>query len=141
MAKHAIFAGFLVALIAVGSAATSTYTTVEEENPSCQREIKEMPMKECIKWIQSELGGGRSTFPRSAVANPGQEHLEECCDEFRRVSSPCRCEAVEHMTRQMQQQYGTEETQETIRERMQSLPRTCNIRSPTRCRSPAAVFV
>ncbi|KAL7087849.1 hypothetical protein ACP275_13G093500 [Erythranthe tilingii] len=157
MAKLAISAALFAALVFVASATTYTTTvvttTVEEaENPreqSCQTEIQKMPMSHCMQWMQSQMGGkssygGGDAFIRSAVANPRyqeEEHLEECCSEMKKVSSPCRCEAMSHMMRQMQQQYGTEEEmQQMMKKKMQSLPKMCGMSSSTQCRF-RAVFV
>ncbi|KAL8033621.1 hypothetical protein ABFX02_13G171400 [Erythranthe guttata] len=157
MAKLAISAAVFAALVLVASATTYTTTvvttTVEaEENPrgqSCQTEIQQKPMSHCMQWMESQMRGRRSygggeSFIRSAVANPRyqeEEHLEECCSEMKKVSSPCMCEAMSHMMRQMQQQYGTEEEmQQMMKDKMKSLPKMCGISSTTQCRF-RAVFV
>lgn len=151
MAKLAVFAVLFSAFIALASATTYTTvvtTTVDEEgNPqqSCQREMQQMgSMSGCMQYMRSQMGRGpyEASFLRSDVANPEyqEEGLQECCSELRRVSSPCRCEAMRHMMRQMQQHYGQEEQMQMMKERMQSLPQMCNMRSPTECRFPV-VFV
>ncbi|KAL7129223.1 hypothetical protein ABFS83_13G050500 [Erythranthe nasuta] len=99
-----------------------------------------MPMKQCMQWMQSQMGGRSESFNRRYEE---EEHLEECCSEMKKVSSPCMCEAMRHMMRQMQQQYGTEEEmQQMMKEKMKSLPKMCGISSSssTQCRF-RAVFV
>lgn len=152
MAKLTVVAAVLFAALITVASATS-YTTVVtttvdgEGNPeqSCQSEVQRVQMMHCMQWMQSQTGRSpyEGSFLRSAVANPRyqeEEHLQECCDELRSVSKPCRCEAMRHMMKQMQQQYGMEEEMQTMKERMQSLPQMCNMKSPTRCRFPV-VFV
>ncbi|EYU27340.1 hypothetical protein ABFS82_13G168300 [Erythranthe guttata] len=163
MAKLGISAALFAALIAMAAAAaTTTYTTmviattlVEEENPhrqSCQREIQQMPpMKSCMQWMQSMMGGG------PYVSNPryilDEDHLHECCNEMWGVSTPCRCEAMKQVMRQMmqqqqhgteevmQQQHGTEEVmQQMMKQKMQSLPQMCGMKSTTQC-SFQTIFV
>ncbi|KAI3456979.1 hypothetical protein Pfo_013642 [Paulownia fortunei] len=150
MAKLTVFAALFAALIALASA--TTYTTVvtttvaDEENPeqSCQREVQQMRMRHCMQWMQTQMGRQfEPSFLRSAVANPRyeEEHLEECCNELRSVSSPCRCDAIRHMVTKMQQQYGTEEEmQQMLKQKAQSLPRMCKMTSPRECRFRAVLF-
>ncbi|KAL7087920.1 hypothetical protein ACP275_13G098000 [Erythranthe tilingii] len=146
MAKLGISATLFAALIAMAAAAATTYTTmvitttlVEEENPhsqSCQREIQQLPpMKSCMQWMQSMMGGG------PYVSNPryilDEDHLHECCSEMWGVSTPCRCEAMTQVMRQMmqQQQHGTDQEvmQQMMTQKMQSLPQMCGMKSTTQC--------
>ncbi|PIN07423.1 hypothetical protein CDL12_20010 [Handroanthus impetiginosus] len=93
--------------------------------------------------MRMRRGPYEGSFVRSAVANPTykEEPLEECCNSLRSVSSPCRCEAIRHMMRRIQEEHGMEEEmQQMLKQKAQSLPRMCNWSSPTKCRF-RAVFI
>ncbi|KAK6149334.1 hypothetical protein DH2020_016859 [Rehmannia glutinosa] len=141
MAKLTVFAAIFAALIALATA--STYTTVvtttvvDEENPQqCQREIQQMRMTHCMQYMQTRSSGSQyePSFLRSAVANPRyqEEHLQECCDELKSVSSDCRGDAVRHLIKEMKQRYRTEEEmQQMIKDKAHALPSKCNLKGRT----------
>lgn len=146
MAKFTLAFAVLFAAALMSAASASAYMTVvtttvagEEENPErgCEREVRQFRMRHCVQWMRSMTGPYEESFLRSAVANPQyeEEHLQECCSELRSVSSPCRCEAIRHMMRRMQEEHGMEEEmRREMMQRAESLPRMCRMRSPTQCR-------
>ncbi|XP_057793312.1 2S seed storage protein 1-like [Salvia miltiorrhiza] len=93
-------AALILVLVAVGSASAYSYRPRGEQ---CEREVEEqMPMRRCMMWAESKMRRGEDAFLRSG-RRYGEEHLEECCEELRQVSSECRCQAVKEMMMEMPQ--------------------------------------
>ncbi|KAL3647484.1 hypothetical protein CASFOL_008452 [Castilleja foliolosa] len=136
MAKLTAFVAFFATLIALSTATTYTTTTVVTEvteiNPqSCQMEIQRMPMTHCKKYLATLSRPYEPSFLRSEVANPArymEEHLEECCDEMKSVSSPCRGDAVRSMIKEMKEMWGKEEMQEMMMKKARTIPQKCELR-------------
>ncbi|XP_051151770.1 2S seed storage protein 1-like [Andrographis paniculata] len=144
--KFVVLAALLAALVACSSAYTTvvTTTTVEEAdmNPqqSCEKEMQRFQTRKCMRYLQSSRMETETPFLRSAVADPGQQEqeLEECCNELRSVSSPCRCRMIKETLKEMQKQPHMEEEGKEeawqMKQKAESLPRRCGFRSPTHCR-------
>ncbi|KAL3647471.1 hypothetical protein CASFOL_008439 [Castilleja foliolosa] len=135
MAKLAAFIAIIAALIALSTATTYTTTTtiVTEINPeqSCQTEIQKMPLTNCKKYLAILSRSYEPSFLRSEVANPGQyteQYLEECCNEMKRVSSPCRGDAVRRVMMEMRAMWGKEEMQEMMMKKARTIPQKCDLR-------------
>ncbi|KAL3628286.1 hypothetical protein CASFOL_027332 [Castilleja foliolosa] len=141
--KITLAAALLVALVAVATATsyttTVTTTTFEDEaNPGqqqqCQRQLQGRQFRSCQRYLSQ-----RSSSPyteEEVIENPGQQQqLQQCCDQLRNVNEQCRCEAIKHAVRQLQQQQeGQQQTGQSgqVYQRATELPRKCNMR-PQQC--------
>ncbi|KAK2984804.1 hypothetical protein RJ640_004629 [Escallonia rubra] len=122
MAKLAILAAALVALLALAEASTitttMTTTTIEEENPSgsrqrCQEQIQRQQLRSCQRYLTQ--GRPYDELGMRMVVNPQQQSLRQCCQQLENVDEQCRCEAIRQVVRQQQQQ-GTEMQGERMQE-------------------------
>ncbi|KAL3631932.1 hypothetical protein CASFOL_024916 [Castilleja foliolosa] len=136
----------LVALISLATATsyttTVTTTTFEDEaNPGqqqqCQRQLQGRQFRSCQRYLSHRSS---NEVLEMSTENPGQrqQRLQECCDQLRNVNEQCRCEAIRHAVRQLQQQQqegqGQQQTGQSqkVYTRATELPSRCNIR-PQQC--------
>ncbi|XP_057777557.1 2S sulfur-rich seed storage protein 1-like [Salvia miltiorrhiza] len=115
-------AALILLLVAVGSASAYSYRPRGEQ---CEREVEEqMPMRSCMMWAESKMrrepyADGDAFFRIGRRYR--EEHLDDCCEKLRQVSSECRCQAVKEMMMEMPQ--GQMEMQRM----MCSLPTKCRM--------------
>ncbi|KAK3021276.1 hypothetical protein RJ639_047267 [Escallonia herrerae] len=147
MAKLAILAAALVALLALAEASTITTTittaTIEEENPSgsrqrCQEQIQRQQLRSCQRYLMQ--GRPYDELGMRMVVNPQQQSLRQCCQQLENVDEQCRCEAIRQVVRQQQQgkEMQGERMQEMVR-KAQYLPQQCNM-EPQQCQIRAIWF-
>ncbi|GFP96531.1 hypothetical protein PHJA_001797200 [Phtheirospermum japonicum] len=141
--KINLAAALLVALVAVATATsyttTVTTTTFEDEanqgqQQQCQRQLQGRRFRSCQRYLSQR--GRPYTEEEEVIENPGQQQqqLQECCQQLRNVNEQCRCEAIKHAVRQLQQQEGQQQTGQSqqVYQRATDLPRKCNMR-PQQC--------
>ncbi|KAL3642684.1 hypothetical protein CASFOL_013499 [Castilleja foliolosa] len=144
--KLTFAAALLVALVTVATASryttTVTTTTFEDEaNPGqqqqqCQRQLQGRQFQSCQRYLSHRSSNEEDDeVLEMSTDNPGQrqQRLQQCCDQLRNVNEQCRCEAIKHTVRQLQQQQQQEGQQQTgqsqkVYARATELPRRCNFR-------------
>ncbi|KAK4398479.1 2S seed storage protein 1 [Sesamum angolense] len=139
---------FLMAAACASAHKTVVTTTVAEEEENqrgCEQywSSRQCQMRHCMQWMRSMRGPYEESFVRSTVENQGrlkEEHLQECCNELREVRpSMCVCAAIRCMMKQMQQEHGTEQETQQMRQKAMYLPRMCGMSYPTECRMHSIV--
>ncbi|XP_059664174.1 2S seed storage albumin protein-like [Cornus florida] len=151
MAKLAILAFTLLALLALSKASTITVTTTtidEEENPrgqqSCHEQIQRQrqQLRHCAKYLSSQ----RRPYDEESLRmvtnqqQQQQQQLRECCNQLENMDEQCRCEAIRQVLRQQQErgEFRGEEMQQ-VAQRARDLPSRCNLR-PHQCQIRALFF-
>ncbi|KAK6139967.1 hypothetical protein DH2020_026280 [Rehmannia glutinosa] len=141
--KITLAAALLVALVAVATATTYTTTVTtttfdEEGNPGqqqqCQRQLQGRQFRSCQRYLsQRSPYNEEDEVLEMSTGNPGQQmHLSQCCQQLKNVNEQCRCEAIRHAVRQLQQGGQEEMGQSQVYQRATELPRKCNMR-PQQC--------
>ncbi|CAA0837839.1 2S seed storage protein 3 [Striga hermonthica] len=143
--KIALTAALLAALVALAAATTYTTTVTtttfadEAANPGqqqqCQSQIQGRQFRSCQRYL-SQRSGSYSDDEAMIEMNPGQqgqESLRECCQQLQNVNEQCRCEAIRHAVRQLQQKEGQQMSQsQQVYQKATELPRRCNMK-PQQC--------
>nr|AAL91665.1 2s albumin [Anacardium occidentale] len=132
MAKFLLLlSAFAVLLLVANASIYRAIVEVEEDSgreQSCQRQFEEQQrFRNCQRYVKQEVQrGGRY--------NQRQESLRECCQELQEVDRRCRCQNLEQMVRQLQQQEQIkgEEVRE-LYETASELPRICSISPSQGC--------
>ncbi|GAA0156093.1 hypothetical protein LIER_13665 [Lithospermum erythrorhizon] len=148
MAKLAILAGLLVALLAIADASTVTTTVIEENAASrrhqggqmeqCRQEIEGRQFRQCQMYLtMGQMQGGRrgGRSHNDAIENPQQEqYMWECCEEMNDVMPMCRCDAIQEAVEMAmyEPQYQGQGMEEVMRMAM-NLPKMCKWTEPTMC--------
>ncbi|GER29062.1 2S albumin [Striga asiatica] len=142
--KIALTAALLAALVTLSAATTYTTTVTtttfadEAENPGqqeqCQRQIQGRQFRSCQRYLsqRSKYNSDDEAMIEMNPGQQGQESLRECCQQLHNVNEQCRCEAIRHAVRQLQQQEGQQMGQSQVYQKATELPRRCNMR-PQQC--------
>lgn len=145
--KAALAAALLVALVALAGATTYTTTVTttsldDEANPryqQCSQQLQGRRFRSCQSYLSQRSGpynGGEEEEEvlEMRTGNPRQQeqYLQECCQQLKGVDEQCRCEAIKHAVRQLQQGGAETQTGEQVYQRARELPRRCNFR-PQQC--------
>ncbi|KAL3503450.1 hypothetical protein ACH5RR_037899 [Cinchona calisaya] len=149
MAKLTVVLGvLLVTFLAIASAHRTTITTtvVEDEiNPGqggqrCQQKIQQQQqqLRHCQQYLSQTSPFELDMYPQQGQQ---QQQLKQCCQALQNFDEQCRCEAVKHAVRQLQQQGGgwQGEQMQQVMQKARTLPRMCNM-EPQECQI-RAVFV
>ncbi|KAI3471819.1 hypothetical protein Pfo_028472 [Paulownia fortunei] len=158
--KVALAVALLVVLVALARATTYTTTVTttavdDEANPGqyqeCRQQLQGRRFRSCQRYLSQRSGPYNGEEEEEEIlemstGNPGQQeqqqqYLRECCQQLKDVNEECRCEAIKHAVRQLQQEGGRGQTEQSqqVYQRASSLPRKCNMR-PQQCQI-RAVFM
>ncbi|PKA45661.1 2S albumin [Apostasia shenzhenica] len=103
------------AAVAVAGANAATFRTritkIEEIEPMvltkemCEQEMQRHSIDSCRHFLKYGSHGGHGMLARPA-GNPHGSVPEECCEQIRQVSGPCRCDMVEMTLKEMMEEQG-----------------------------------
>ncbi|KAL6548123.1 hypothetical protein OROHE_009185 [Orobanche hederae] len=144
--KISLTAVLMMALVCLATATTYTTTitttTFEDEgNPGqqqqCQRQLQGRQFRSCQRYLMQRSGSyteeDEDVLEMMSTGNPGQQSLQECCQQLKNVNEQCRCEAIKRAVQQTQQKEGQPSTgQSQVYQKAMELPRMCNMR-PQKC--------
>ncbi|KAJ0044847.1 2S sulfur-rich seed storage protein 2-like [Pistacia vera] len=139
-----LLASFALFLLVANASIYRATIEIDEENPSgrqqsCQEQIRrQQQLRHCKMHLMQEVQGQQSWASRDIV-NPQQQHLRQCCQQLQDLDNRCRCQGLEQVVKQQQQQgqLRGEEIREVI-EIASEIPSRCNIQPREGCdfRSP-----
>ncbi|GAA0153577.1 hypothetical protein LIER_42207 [Lithospermum erythrorhizon] len=166
--KLTVFAALFVCFLVVADASLRLTTTVveDQENPQqrrqsqqCQQQVQRQRIRNCQDYIvqQQRESSGRwdddNDLEFEDEMNPqirgqGQEYLDQCCQELEQIDRQCRCQALQEIARQAQQEQqqqggrwrGQQQEgryrggqQQRIQQQVRQLPQICRVQVPQQC--------
>ncbi|XP_062170565.1 2S seed storage albumin protein-like [Alnus glutinosa] len=145
MARLATLATLFAALLLVAHAAAAFHTTVttvdvddnienqQRRGESCREQVqRQQNLNHCQRYMRQQCESG------SFEDGNQQQHLQQCCQQLRRMDEQCRCEGLRQVVRQQQGELRGEEMREMM-ECARHMPNQCHL-SPQRCEIRSAWF-
>lgn len=140
MAKLTSLATFLVALLILttGSTAIRIITTTvvqvddfpgESSGGPCQEQLKTQKLDHCQKYLFKALGRGYFSST-DTITEQQEKHLRPCCLELLDFDQECRCQAINQVLRQGQEEVGGSWLDDPVQEisrRAINIPDRCYI--------------